>query len=197
MPHIFRLFGVNCEDSQTASASGPRIPSVSERQINPSWVRPRECQASLMPVPMPIHSWSLRQSSQPQSDYYKGLIPIRNQLILRACVNSACMQQGTMQGPFDHIWPFTDSLRGFKTVNKYLTCLMVWWYIIILRTTFNLNNIFANSTDINEYMFVFLLFIFYFLWIRYYIIIIILWMCRFFSLFYLQDLHFIINILTY
>jgi len=95
------------ETARQAVPRVPGIPYVSEGQIIPSWVQPRQCQAAPVPVPMPIRSWPQRLSAQPQADYYESLIPIRNLLIfLRRDVNSACIQQGTMRGSFDHDWPF-------------------------------------------------------------------------------------------
>lgn len=40
---------------------------------------------------------------------------------------SIAVQQGTMQGSFDHSWPFIYSLRGFQTVNKHFLLTNAIW----------------------------------------------------------------------
>lgn len=133
----------------------PGIPYVSEGQIIPSWVQPGQCQAAPVPVPMPIQSWPQPLSTQPQPDCYKGLIPIRNQMIFfleGVYVNSTCIQQRTMRGSFDHNWPFIHSLQELETLNtaNIWFRLMLYEYIWgnVFRDLFYLKDTFTNSINI-------------------------------------------------
>lgn len=92
-PYIQVIPSEIVETARQAVPQVPGIPYVSEGQIIPSWVQPGQCQAAPVPVPMPIQSRPQPLSAQPQADCYKGLIPIRNQMIFlffwRGCMSIA------------------------------------------------------------------------------------------------------------
>lgn len=101
------------------------IPHVSQEDIIPSWLCFKECQATPVPVPMPIQSPSHWLSGQQRTDCYTSLILTRNQLTLRANVSCPC----TMLGFFDGI---LASRQNFQTVNKHIISVThfvdLWWY---------------------------------------------------------------------
>lgn len=80
----------------------PGIPYVFEGQIIPSWVQPGQCQATSVPVPMPVQSWPQSPSTQTQEDYYKRLITIWNQLIFWGICQQRLHTAGHHAG---RLWP--------------------------------------------------------------------------------------------